>query len=211
MKRQTGLMYKIGAAVMVVALSALACSILPSAEKPTPTAVVKHATATKAPAPTHPPKATPTDVPAVQDTEAAPTDAPIPLDTAVPGPDESWRISPYKGATLSAYDQSPNLDPNWVSAMDKQARNLAIPKPYYFEVYDQPARTSFVNIRDYYDEQITQNGGMKKAQDYTGSNGIALASWVGTSVKNRKYLVQYFPADSKYPPMMFIMYSNPGD
>ena len=210
MKKRPGLIYKLVMVLLALIFTTLACGSFPSAAKPVPTKPVKPPVATKAPLPTDVPQPDPTES-AAPTAEPAPEQVDTPEATAAPvveGPGESWRIPPFKGATLLAYDQTANIDPNWVSLIDHQARNLAMPKPYYFEIYDLPMGTNYIAIRDYYNEQITQ-GAMKKAFDDMGSNGIAVATWVGTSVKNRKYLVQYMPAKDKYVPWMFIMYSNP--
>jgi hypothetical protein len=209
MKRRVGFLHKIGMASLVLVFAALACSIFPSAVKPASTQAGKLPVATKVVLPTLAPKVTPTEM--MEVTEEVPTDEPLSESTEVPtvdAPTESWRVAPMDGATLLAYDQTPDLDPEWMSLIDRQARNLAMPKPYYFEIYDLPADSTYLQVRDYYNEQLTQNA-MKKAFDDMGDNGVAVATWIGTAVKNRKYLVQYIPADSKYVPWMFILYSNP--
>lgn len=147
----------------------------------------KKTTATKA-------KPTATETPVVEEPEAMMT--------------ESWRIPGYKGAILMAYDQTPNLDPGWNDVMDKQARNLAIPSPYYFEIYQLETGTKFGELRDYYNKIITGNG-MTKALDTMDGSGIGVVTWIDPSKKTRKYLVQYIPGDSTTPPLYFIMYSNP--
>jgi hypothetical protein len=207
MKRQPGNRNKMALVLMVLFLATLACSIFPSsAAVKTPTKVVKKTMlATRVVNPTRAVEVAPTDEPAA--TEAPIMDEPT-AEPVVAGPSESWRVTPMKGAQLVAFDQTPNLSPEWRTTMDKQARNLAIPKPYYFEIYDLPKQAKYVDVRDYYNDQITQNA-MKKALDFVGDNGVGAVSWVGTIVHNRKYLVQYIPGDSQYVPMMFIIYSNP--
>jgi hypothetical protein len=121
---------------------------------------------------------------------------------------ESWRIPPYQGASLMAYDQTPNLSASLTQGMDKQARNLAIPSPYYFEIYQLIAGTKFGDLRDYYNKIITANG-MIKGLDTMDYQGIGVVTWIDHSDKTRKYLVQYIPANSSHPPLYFILYSNP--
>ena len=193
----------------VLFLTALACSVFPSPAATPTTVVVKTPQVARVVTATRRPKATPTEKPAP--TEAAATKGPTGDSTIGPqtAPTESWRIPPMKDAILLASDQTPDLDPNMVSTMDKQARNLAIPKPYYFEIYELPEGIKYTDVRDYYDGLITQNG-MKKALDNTYDNGVSDASWIGTMVHNRKYLVQYFAINAtNHTPLMFIIYSNP--
>jgi hypothetical protein len=215
MKQQTGSRIKMGFVLMVLILVNLACGSVSSPAKTPTRAAEKKPTATQPVKPALP-AVVPTDEPAATEAPIADkvTAEPVvestlePTVETVAEPTESWRISPMTGTTLVAFDQTPNLDPSWASIMDKQTRNLAIPKPYYFEIYSLPKGTKYQDLRDFYDGKITQNG-MKKALDEIGDNGVAVATWVGTLAHNRKYLVQYIPGDSKYTPMMFIIYSNP--
>jgi hypothetical protein len=124
---------------------------------------------------------------------------------------ESWRIAPMPGATLVAYDQTPNLDSSAMTVMNQQATYLAIPKPYYFELYYLPAGTTAADVFEHYNALITA-AGFKKAMDEEGVRGVTLTTWLHISVKGRKYAVQFNPAGSgdgqKYP-ALFIIYSKP--
>jgi hypothetical protein len=124
---------------------------------------------------------------------------------------ESWRIAPMPGATLVAYDQTSNLDASAVAVMDQQAAYLAIPKPYYFELYYLPMNTTAADVLAHYNTLITA-AGFKKAMDDEGLRGVTLTTWLHTSVKGRKYAVQFNPAGSgegQQYPAMFIIYSKP--
>lgn len=199
--------------VAVLVLTTLACGIFGGAA-PAPTkVVVKQATLAPVPEATATPEAAvaPTDVPV--NTEVAATDVPAASPTEAPTEGssqmtESWRIAPYPGATLLVYDKTPNIDPSWTAVVEKQARNLAIPKPYYFEFYNLPAGTKFTELKAYYDKAITSLG-MKRAMDDMDNTGIAVVTWTNPAVKTQKYLLQYNPATATHQAITFIIYSNP--
>jgi hypothetical protein len=155
--------------------------------------------------------------PAIATSEAAPETgitATVVAPTATVTPvtfKETWRITPMPGAKLVAYDQTPNLAQASSETMDQQAAYLAIPKPYYFEIYTLPQGTTAVDVVTYYNKLITA-AGFKKAMDEEGVKGVTLTTWLHTSAKGRKYAVQFNPAgsgDGQTEPVMLIIYSNP--
>ena len=198
---------RIGLILLVLAVTALACG--PSLT------VSKEATLTPEPESTRiEPTAVPTETP-VEEATLAPTltEEVMPTATATSVAEvlESWRIEPFPGATLIATDKTQNLDQAFLAAMDQQVRNLAIPQPYYFEFYVLPQGTTSLDVREHYNKLLTA-AGMKKAFDEEGIGGITLTTWLHTSVKGRKYAVQFNPADAsrgqEYP-ISFIIYSKP--
>ena len=170
-------------------------------EEKTPTVIEEQSTPKNAPEPAAMPTETLIETPAVADSS----------NDQVEQPTEAWRVVPMTDAKLYASDQMSNPDPNIVSAMDFQARNLAIPKPYYYEFYILSSGATFENVKDHYNSILTGLG-MRKALDEEGIKGISVVTWTHPSVKNRKYLVQFNPADpsnGQNYPIMFILYSNP--
>jgi hypothetical protein len=143
----------------------------------------------------------------VQQATLAPQDTEAPVATAAPEVGtESWRVQPMPEAQLIVSDSTKDIAQDWLDIMEKQARNLSIPKGYYFEIYVLPKDTNWDAVKKHYNNLITSSG-MKKAQDFVDPKGIGVLTWISPIRKTQKYLVQFNPGSSNN--YMFIMYSNP--
>ena len=189
--------FRSGWVMLALLGTALACALPGQAETPTP--VKKAATPTR----TQPalieliPSNTPTSPP--------PTD--VPTATATPN-QEPWRIPPMPGAVRLGTDHSTEIDKAITDVLSAAARELSIPAPYSFEVYDLINGTRFVDVTKYYDTLMTR-AGLKKRQDDTGGNGNGTVIWDDPHDKSRRYGIKYYSATPSKQARMFVVYGNP--
>jgi hypothetical protein len=114
-----------------------------------------------------------------------------------------WSVPAYPDSTFLLDDRDGLAD--WDDIVQSQTRNLAIEAPYYYEFYEMPSTTKYVDVRDYFNEVIPPLG-YKTGADMQGINQIYLLTYVndGGSIK-RKIAVQYWAAEN----MIMIIYKNP--
>ena len=195
--------------ILIAVFLISACNLL-SVSQPTPTATV---------APTAVPQVVPTEV------VAEPTLAPLPTDTVEPSPTvepatpteavptntatpevESWRIPPMPGAEFVANEKK--SDPQYDAVMSNQARNLAIPTPYYWDIYSIAAGTRYKAIKDYFVPAITQNG-FTLGVDVQGADEIYLLTFIKKQSKAKIFIQFNASTAQRKTAAILIFYSNP--
>jgi len=197
--------------ILVTVFFISACSLL-SVAQPKPTSTV----------PAVPPTALP---PAIPTEMAQPTLAPLPTDTAEPLPTidlstateavptntptpevEAWRIPAMPGAEFVASENK--SDPEYDAIMSNQARNLAIPEPYYWDIYSIAAGTRYKAIKDYFVPAITQNG-FALGLDVQGADEIYLMKFTKKQSKAQIYVQFNASTAQRKTAAILIFYSNP--
>jgi hypothetical protein len=196
--------------ILVVVFFISACGLMSiGPSKPTATAPVP---------PTAVPQDTPTEV-------VAPTLAPLPTDTAEPLPTaeiatntpaapadtptaeaEAWRIPPMPESVFVANEKK--SDPEIDAVMVKQATNLAVASPYYWDIYSIAAGTRYLAIKNYFVPAITQNG-FVLSLDVQGAGEVYLMKFTKKQSKAQIYVQYNGTTPQQKTPAILIFYSNP--
>ncbi len=194
--------------ILVVVFFISACGMLSIGElKPTLTVVptaVPQATATEivvptlAPLPTDTPEPLPTVVLAT-DTQAAPANTPT-------AEAEAWRIPPMPGAQFVANEKK--SDPEYDLVMASQARNLAIPSPYYWDIYSIAAGTRYKDIKAYFVPEVTQTG-FALSLDVQGASEVYLMTFIKKQSKSKIFVQFNGSTAQRKTAAILIFYSNP--
>jgi hypothetical protein len=196
---------------LIVVFFISACGMLsigsskPTATAPVPPTAVPQDTATEVIVPTQAPLPTdtsaplPTAVPAATDTPAAPADTPT-------AEAEAWRIPPMPGSVFVANEKK--SDPDIDAIMVKQATNLAVATPYYWDIYSIAPGTRYANIRAYFVPAITQNG-FALSLDVQGAGEVYLMKFTKKQSKSQIYVQYNGTTPQQKTPAILIFYSNP--
>ena len=144
----------------------------------------------------------PTEVPTPTKAPPEPTEVPPePTETIEVAPVESWRMPPLPGSVLASDDTSG--DPEWEEIVAERAKNLAIPAPYFWEVFAVPEGTVYDEVKTHYNEIMTEQL-YKKARDEQGQNNIFLLTFLHETNKDSKNAIVFYPI-----PAVLVIYSNP--
>jgi hypothetical protein len=185
----------------------LACSLLGSKNTEESAVVEEPAAVEQVEVPTEP---APTEVPptavpptAVPPTEVPPTKVPpTPKPTSAP----TWRMAPPDGSFLVIQDT--DNDPQWEEIAAMHAANLAIPAPYYYELYVLRNGIKFNEVKDHYVEEM----GTRKytiARSEQGANEMYLMTFLYSLDKTSKNAVLFYAQLSNRDPLVLVIYSNP--
>jgi len=172
----------------------LGCGLLGSDdEEPTVVAEAEVATVEEpSPAPTTAP---PTLVP--------PTDVPP---TPEPTPIPSWRMPAPEGSLLVVQDT--DKDPQWEEIAATHAAALAIPAPYYYELYILPSGTKFPQVEAHYKSEMSARK-YTLARNEQGANQMYLMTYLYSLNKTSKNAVLFYAELSNRDPLALVIYSNP--
>jgi hypothetical protein len=108
-------------------------------------------------------------------------------------------------------DQTVGQD--WQDSINHQARNLAVPSPFFWEEINLPDQTRFAEVQDYY-LKIAQNHGYKLGRSEQGTTRAGQNTYLLTFVKGSgeeasRVILEFWSKTSTYPAFMLILYSNP--
>ena len=146
------------------------------------------------PEPTLPP---PTVIPP---TEEPPTPEPTPV--------PSWRMAPPEGSFLMVQDS--DKDPQWEEIAAMHAAALAIPAPYYYELYLLRSGIKFPEVQDHYAAEMSARG-YNMARNEQGTNQMYLLTFLYKLDKSSKNAVLFYAELSDRDPMVLVIYSQPVD
>lgn len=135
----------------------------------------------------------------------SPTDTPEPTATSTQIEKEAWRINPMPDAQFITSEKI--QDESWEKTMASQAANLAIPAPYFYDVWQLPDGTRYLNVRTYYNQDLVAKG-YKLMRDEQGAGDVYLLVFAKTEIKS-KIAIQFQTSTSKRPCLVLILYSNP--
>ena len=121
-------------------------------------------------------------------------------------PTASWRIPPPPGAELVGDDTSDDLALEEIVAA--RAKELAIPVPYFWEMYDLPEGTRYPEVRTHYNESMIEQM-YKMASDKQWMNNIYTLTYLHETIKNSKNAVIFYAETNQYLPFVIVIYSNP--
>ena len=205
--------------ILIVVIFISACSLgsvgktKPTPTPPAPTALPQ-ATPTQiveptlAPLPTDTAAALPTAAALDTDTPAAPADTATPAapaDTATPEA-EAWRIAPMPGTEFVANEKK--SDPSIDVIMSKQAANLAVASPYFWDIYTIAPGTRYKDIKDYFLPAITQSG-FDLSLDVQGAGEVYLMKFTKKQSKSQIYVQYNGTTPQNKTPAILIFYSYP--
>lgn len=141
-------------------------------------------------------------------TEAPPTVVPpteIPP-TPEPTPVPSWRIPAPDGSILVVQDIDKN--PDWEEIAAMHAATLAIPAPFYYDLYVLPAGIKFPAVESHYGAEMSARK-YKPARNEQGANQLYLLTYLYSLDKTSKNAVLFYAELSNRDPMALVIYSNP--
>lgn len=154
--------------------------------------------------------AEPTEVPP---TEVPPTKVPptaVPPTKAPPTPTEpevpSWRMTPPEGSTLIVQDT--DEDPQWEEIAAMHAATLAIPAPYYYELYVLRSGIKFPEVQDHYVQEMTARN-YNMARNEQGANQMYLVTFLNRIEKTSRNALLFYAELSNRDPMVLVIYYNP--
>jgi hypothetical protein len=149
----------------------------------------------------------------VEDPSPAPTKAPPTLvpPTALPPTPEptevpSWRMPAPDGSILVVQDT--DNDPTWEEIAATQAASLAIPAPFYYELYVLPAGIKFPEVESHYKSEMSARK-YTPARNEQGANQMYLLTYLYSLNKTSKNAVLFFAELSNRDPMVLVIYSKP--
>lgn len=145
------------------------------------------------PEPTLPP---PTVIPP---TEEPPTPEPTPV--------PSWRMAPPEGSFLMVQDS--DKDPQWEEISAMHAAALAIPAPYYYELYMLPDGIRFPEVQDHYAAEMSARGYNMARNEQSSLNEMYLLTFLYKLDKTSKNAVLFFAELSNREPMALVIYYQP--
>ena len=132
-----------------------------------------------------------------------PTDVPpTPEPTAVP----SWRMPAPNGSMLVVQDTDKN--PDWEEIAAMHAASLAIPAPYYYELYLLPSGIKFPEVEAHYKSEMAARK-YTPARNEQGANQMYLLTYLYSLNKTSKNAVLFYAELSNREPMVLVIYSNP--
>lgn len=183
----------------VLLIASLGCGLLGSDEEVSvvveEAAPVEAVEAVETPTQPEPTMAMPTLVPP---TKVPPTPEPTPL--------PSWRMAAPDGSLLVVQDT--DMDPQWEEIAAMHAAALAIPAPYYYELYVLPAGIKFPEVEAHYGEEMRVRK-YTLARNEQGTNQMYLLTYLYSLNKTSKNAVLFFAELSNRDPMALVIYSNP--
>ena len=115
---------------------------------------------------------------------------------------EPWRMPPMDGAELVVNDAQ--TDPQWEETIAMHAANLAIPAPYFYEVFALPEGTRYADARTHF-TKVMGGMGYRVTRDDQGKDNIYLLTFVADANKQSKNAILFYT----YPPAVIVLYSNP--
>jgi hypothetical protein len=133
-----------------------------------------------------------------------PTLEPSPTETEAAQMEE-WRLPLLPGAVFIANDTAYTDD--WVKEMDKQAANLAIPAPFFWDVYQLTDGTRYRELQQFF-PPILVGRSYKLSNDVQGSNEVYLMTFLKSDTKS-KTVIQFQSSTSKRPALLIVIYKNP--
>jgi hypothetical protein len=149
----------------------------------------------EAPAQLEPESPLPTEIPPARR-------LPTPEPTAVP----SWRMPAPAGSLLVVQDT--DNDPAWEEIAATQAAALAIPAPYYYEVYLLPAGIKFPEVEAHYEAEMSARK-YTPARNEQGDNQMYLMTYLYPLNRTSKNAVLFYAELSNREPMVLVIYSHP--
>jgi hypothetical protein len=197
--------------ILIVVFFISACSLGAVAKaNPTPT-VPPPPTALPQPTPTQIVEPTlallPTDTAVALPTAAAlATDTPAATAATATPEAEAWRIAPMPGTEFVANEKK--SDPSLDVIMAKQAANLAVASPYFWDVYTIAPGTRYKDIKDYFLPAITQSG-FDVSLDVQGAGEVYLMKFTKKQSKAQIYVQYNGTTPQNKTPAILIFYSNP--
>ena len=177
----------------------LGCGLLGSDDEE-PTVVAEAEVATVEVATVEEPSPAPTTAPP---TLVPPTsEPPTPEPTAVP----SWRMPAPEGSVLVVQDT--DKDPQWEEIAATHAASLAIPAPYYYELYILPSGIKFPEVEAHYKSEMSARK-YTLARNEQGANQMYLMTYLYSLNKTSKNAVLFYAELSNRDPLALVIYSNP--
>jgi hypothetical protein len=164
-------------------------------EEAAPAEVVEPVEEAATPEPDPPTEAPPTEIPP---TKVPPTPEPTPI--------PSWRMPAPDGSQLMMQDSDKN--PDWEEIVALHAATLAIPKPYYYELYVLPGGTKFPGVEAHYKDQMKVRK-YTMARNEQGASQVYLMTFLYSLDKTSKNAVLFYAELSNRAPMVLVIYSNP--
>jgi hypothetical protein len=145
---------------------------------------------------------------AVPPTKAPPTEVPPTVEPPTPEPPAApaWRMAPPEGSYLVVQDV--DKDPEWEDLAATHASNLAIPAPYYYELYVLRDGIKYPEVRDHYTAEMSSRR-YDKARDEQGANQMYLMTFLYKLDKNSKNAVLFYAELPNRSPMVLVIYSKP--
>jgi hypothetical protein len=179
----------------------LACGLLGSKDD----AVVREVEETAVPAAQTAVEVKPAAVPP---TKAPPTEVPPTVEPPTPEPPAApaWRMAPPEGSYLVVQDV--DKDPEWEDLAATHASNLAIPAPYYYELYVLRDGIKYPEVRDHYTAEMSSRR-YDKARDEQGANQMYLMTFLYKLDKSSKNAVLFYAELPNRSPMVLVIYSKP--
>ena len=179
----------------------LACGLLGSKDD----AVVREVEETAVPAVQTAVEVKPTAVPP---TKAPPTEVPPTVEPPTPEPPAApaWRMAPPEGSYLVVQDV--DKDPDWEDLAASHASNLAIPAPYFYELYVLREGIKYPEVRDHYTAEMSSRR-YDKARDEQGANQMYLMTFLYKLDKSSRNAVLFYAELPNRSPMVLVIYSKP--
>lgn len=119
----------------------------------------------------------------------------------------SWRMDAPEGAFLVVDDSDNNAD--WEEIAASHAANLAIPAPFYYEVYVLPSGMKFNEMEEHYTAEMSARK-YRPARNEQGHNQICLLTYLHSIDKLSKNAIQFYSEElSNRDPVVLVIYSNP--
>lgn len=104
--------------------------------------------------------------------------------------------------------QDTDNDPDWEEIAAMHASNLAIPAPFYYELYLMPSGTKFTDVEAHYSSEMSARK-YKMARNEQGQSQIYLLTYLHSVDKTSKNAILFYGELSNREPMALVIYSNP--
>ncbi len=127
--------------------------------------------------------------------------------TPEPTPIPSWRMPAPNGSILVVQDS--DKDPEWKEIAAQHAANLAIPAPYYYELYILPSGIKFPEVEAHYKREMSARKYAIAANQQDTLNQLYLMTYLYSLNKTSKNAVLFYSELSNRYPMVLVIYSNP--
>jgi hypothetical protein len=119
----------------------------------------------------------------------------------------SWRMDAPEGAILVMHDSDNNAD--WEEIAASHAANLAIPAPFYYEVYLLPSGIKFPEVEAHYKSEMSARKYDIARNQQDTTHQIYLMTFLYSLNKTSKNAVMFYAELPNREPMVMVIYSNP--
>lgn len=134
----------------------------------------------------------------------------IPTSTATVKPERtpapSWRMAPPEGSFLMVQDT--DQDPAWEELAAMHAAVLAIPAPYFYELYVLREGIKFPEVQKHYQEEMRARR-YTMARNEQGESEVYLMTFLYSLNSSSKNAVLFYAQLSNRDPMVLVIYSQP--